>query len=127
MAYNLHIVRPSDFVRLDPYGRCHLEESRVALTTLAKQCVERGINCALLDVREMQAGLSLGDIYLLANAFREMGFRTDHRLAILHRYGGTGQAEFFALAAADKGWNVRAFEEYEEAIDWFGAEWDAER
>jgi hypothetical protein len=27
----------------------------------------------------------------------------------------------FAMFATDRGWSVRAFEEYEEAIEWFSA------
>lgn len=120
MPFNLHIIRTSDFVRLNGKGGFDLEATRQVLSNLAKTCVERGIDCALLDVRNAQGSqLKLSDLYQLALTFKEMGFRKSHRLAILHRYRAGERAEFFAMCAADQGWNVRAFEEYEEAMDWF--------
>jgi len=50
-----------------------------------------------------------------------MGFRRDHRLAVVHRYGGMERADFFALCASSRGWNVRAFDSVEEALDWFAS------
>ena len=31
------------------------------------------------------------------------------------------RAEFFAMCASDQGWNVKAFEEFEHAMEWLGA------
>jgi hypothetical protein len=78
-------------------------------------------------MRQAQApAMKLSDLYQLALAFKEMGFRKSHRLGILHRYRAGERAEFFALCAGDLGWNVRAFEEYEEAMEWFGVALPAE-
>jgi hypothetical protein len=93
MSYNLHVVSTEDFMRLDPGGNLDVNESRRVLEDLARQCVENGVNC--------------------------MGFRTNHRLAILHRYREGQRAEFFAMVAKDDGFNVEAFERYEDAMDWF--------
>jgi len=119
MPYNLQIVKPSDFVRLDAKGQTDVEETRRILKSVAKACVDRGIDRALLDARDVPPSLTLSDLYSLAVSFREMGFYQDHRLAILHRYTATERAEFFAMCASERGWNVRAFDNYEEAIEWF--------
>jgi hypothetical protein len=121
MSYNLQIVQPSDFVWLDARGRLDLAESRKMLADVARACVERGIDHALLDVRNLYTDLKLADVYLLARAFHEVGFRKSNRLAVLHRYNSTEKAEFFAMYAADRGFDVRAFEDFEEAIQWFGS------
>jgi hypothetical protein len=119
MSYDLHIVRPADFVRLDAHGRINLEESRRMLASVARECAQRGVPCTLIDARDVEPGvLSLNDLYLLAREFRELGFEKKHRLAILHRYSSSERAEFFAMCASDGGWDVRAFENFEEAIDW---------
>ncbi|HEY1922443.1 MAG TPA: hypothetical protein VGG44_06730 [Tepidisphaeraceae bacterium] len=124
MPYSLHIVKTNDFIRLDPTGEFNLTESRRALSGLARQCVESGINCALLDVRDMEKeSLTMAEVYTLAMAFREMGFGKNHRLAVLHRYRSGERSEFFAITAQDHGWNVQAFEDYKEALDWFATEW----
>ncbi|MGH7179623.1 MAG: hypothetical protein ACREJC_19770 [Tepidisphaeraceae bacterium] len=120
MPCNLHIVKTNDFVRLDAQGKLNIEQSRKVLSGLAKTCVDRGIDCALLDIRDMRAGgMTLADLYSLASAFADMGFRETQRLAILHPYSGGERAEFFAMCAANRGWNVRAFDNFEDAIHWF--------
>jgi hypothetical protein len=120
MSYNLQIVQPCDFVRLDASGRLDLAESKKVLADVARACVERGIGLALLDVRDLYTDLRLADVYSLSRAFREMGFRRTDRLAILHRYNSAEKADFFAMCAADGGWDVRAFEDFEQAMEWFG-------
>jgi hypothetical protein len=117
MPYDLHVVKTADFVRLDADGHFEKEESRRALQRIAKACVDRGINTALLDVRDARGELSLADVYKLACAFQEMGFRRDHRLAILHPFHGE-RAAFFAMCATERGWQVQAFVEFEEAMEW---------
>ena len=85
--------------------------------------VARGVDRALLDVRNvMSASLTTTEIFSLATTFREAGFRHGHRLAVLHRPTRDAGAEFFALCAAQRGWNVCAFDSFEDAFDWLAAE-----
>jgi hypothetical protein len=119
MSYNLHIIQTTDFVRLDAHGEPDMVASRLALERVAKACIDRGTDAALLDVREMHDHLSLGDLYKLVGAFHDMGFRHHHRLAILHRFSSSENSDFFALCASTRGWQVRSFSEFEEAMDWF--------
>lgn len=118
MPYDLHIVKTSDFVRLDAHGKPDLEQSRNVLASIAKTCMERGVLCALLDVRDLYSSFTTNDLYRLVQAFREVGFQEKHRLAILHRFRSE-RAEIFTTFAADEGLNVRGFEDYGEAIEWF--------
>jgi hypothetical protein len=121
MSYNVQVVKSSDFVRLDARGKVDLAESRRVLSEVAQECVDRGINHALLDVRDLYSDLVLTDLYALARTFADVGFRRTDRLAVLHRYNSGEKAEFFAMCANDRGWDVRAFEDFEEAIEWFGS------
>ena len=118
MAYNLHIVKTTDFIRVDASGKTDFERSYKVLAGVARACVERGIDHALLDIRDLEGQLTTTELYSLARAFHEMGFRKNHRLAVLHRYRAD-RAELFATFAADHGWDVRGFENYEEAMEWF--------
>jgi hypothetical protein len=120
--YNLHIIRHNDFIRLDGKGGLDLQATKQVLSNLAKACIESGVSCALVDVRRATSPLNLSDLYHLVLAFKEMGFRTDERLAVLHRYSAGEKAEFFAMCSVDHGWNVRAFDEYEDAIEWLSDE-----
>jgi hypothetical protein len=73
---------------------------------------------ALLDVRDMHGELSATELHELARAFAQTGFRKTDCLAVLHRYSGR-KAEIFAAFAEDRGMNVRAFDNYEDAMEWF--------
>lgn len=121
MPYKLHVVKTTDFVRFDGRGNPDLVESRRALEKIATACVDSDCNCALIDVRDVYSTLEFTDLYNLIAAFNAMGFRREHRLAILHRYSGSERADFFAMCAATRGWNVRAFDNFEEAMEWFAA------
>jgi hypothetical protein len=122
VPYKLHVVKTTDFVRFDARGNPDVEESRRALEKVASACADSGANCALLDVRDVYSTLPLADLYRLITSFNDLGFRREHRLAILHRYSGSQRADFFAMCASTRGWNVRAFDNYEEAMEWFETE-----
>jgi len=119
MPCSLQIVKTRDFFKLNAQGQLDVRQSHDVLAGLAKSCIAHDIDCALLDVRDASGTLKISDLYALARAFPEMGFREAHRLALLHRYNAGERAEMFAMFASDRGWNVRAFEEFEEAIEWF--------
>jgi hypothetical protein len=119
MPHDLHVIRVGDFVRLDAHGRVDLEGSRAVLAQLAGAMVTRGLDRALLDVRGISGPpLSPLDVYTLATTFHEAGFRREHRLAICCNASRAANAEFFALVAGNRGWNVEAFETFEEAFEW---------
>jgi hypothetical protein len=118
MPHDIRIVRSQDFVRLDAAGKPDFAQSCRVLAGLAQTCVERDIALALLDARDITPGLTMTELYQLAHAFHEIGFRHNHRLAVLHRYGSADRADFFAMCAKDRGFEVGAFDNYEEAIDW---------
>lgn len=118
MPHNLHIIRTGDFVRMNDKGGLDVEGSKQALAKIARSCVESGIGNALLDVRDAKSDLDFNDLFHVAQAFKEMGFRKNHRLAVLYR-GEAGtrveffcmkpgeRAKFFVLCASDQEWNVR--------------------
>jgi hypothetical protein len=121
MTYNLQIVRTNDFVRYDGDGKHDVEQSRLALRQIAQECVEKDVDCALIDLRGAESKLPFTDVYKLAVTFSDAGFQYKHKVAVLHRYRGGERAEIFAMFAAAQGWQVRAFETYEDVMEWFSA------
>jgi hypothetical protein len=121
MPYNLEIVKTQDFVRYDGDGKHNLAQSQEALRSIAKHCIAKGADCALIDLRGVESQLPFTDVYKLAVTFNEMGFQFKHKVAVLHRYRGGERAEIFAMFAAAQGWQVRAFETYEDVMEWFSA------
>jgi hypothetical protein len=127
MPTELQIIRSQEFVRLGTQGKPDLKASKEALAVLAAACLKRGINQALLDLRELHLGpkpvFSRQDLAALVNTFREIGFTRQQRLAVLYRSDPHRRARLFTFIANLHGWNVQPFDSYEAALFWIsGAE-----
>lgn len=126
MPTELQIIRASDFIRWGTDGNFDLKASRLALAQLAHACSERGINRALLDLRtfKLRAApvFSRADLQSLVRTFHEMGFRKEHRLAILYRADPHHRLRLFASMGKMRGWNVAAFDDLGEAILWLSSD-----
>jgi hypothetical protein len=125
MPLELHIIRATDFVQVDPQGHFDLASSKAALALLAGACRKRGINQALVDLRALQPGpkpvFTPADLVELVNTFREVGFTHEERLAILYHSDPYKRARLFAFLSTIRGWNVRAFGDFEEALLWLSS------
>src|SRR5580704_5890788 len=98
MPFDLEIIRTDDFIRLNSKGDYDQEQTRAFLARIAKSCIDRGINCALVDVREARSDMEMNDLYALALVFKDMGFRKHHRLAILYSSESEQRVKFFSMA-----------------------------
>jgi sulfatase modifying factor 1 len=125
MPTELQIIRAQEFIRLGAHGRGDLAASKVALAQLAGACLKRGINQALLDLREVHFGpkpvFSPKDLAALVNTFHEIGFTHKQRLAVLYRTDPHRRARMFAFIAILHGWTVQAFDSYEAALTWLSS------
>jgi len=114
----LHVIRFREFVRLDAHGHLDMAESHAVLARLAETCRKRGLECSLLDGRDIQTQLTPDEIATLVRDLAEMGFTRNQRLALLHKGDPHRRAALFALIAKLRGWKIRAFGDFEEAVDW---------
>jgi hypothetical protein len=122
MSVQLEIIRAAEFIRFGPKGEFDLVASCAALHGLAEACKRRGMNRALLDGRNARAELSPNELAALVNAFVEIGFTRDLHLAILHPAERYQRARLFAFISRIKGWNVRAFGDFEQAMYWLSSD-----
>jgi hypothetical protein len=122
MSLELQIIRASEFIRLGVKGRIDLTASKAALGDLARACRMRGICRAMVDLRDFQYGpkpvYSTQDLAELVRTFHEVGFSKKERLAILYRIDPYHRARMFAFLSTMHGWTVRAFNDFEEALNW---------
>jgi len=118
----LQIIRAHEFIRLGAKGRFDLKASKEALRTIALACWKRGINQALIDLRALHPGpkpvFTPQDLATLVKTFREIGFTHQQRLAVLYGSDPHHRARQFAFIARLKGWKVKAFGDFEEAVAW---------
>lgn len=122
MPIELQIIRARDFIRLGPQGRFDFASSKLALAELASACQKRGISQAMLDLRALKPGpvpvFSPADLASLVYTFHEMGFSKKDWLAILYSADPHHRARLFAFIGRMRGWNVAAFDNFEEALVW---------
>lgn len=122
MPIELQIIRLSDFARVGVDGHLDFAASKLALAELACACQKRGIHQAMLDLRGFKPAsapiFSPADLASLVYTFHEMGFRKKHRLAILYSADPHHRVHLFAFIGRMRGWNVAAFDNFEEALFW---------
>jgi hypothetical protein len=126
MALELQIIRASEFVRLGARDRLDFKASKEALQQLAQACRKRGVDRALLDLRELPIPpkplFTPQELAALVETFREVGFARQQRLAVLYRSDPHHGARLFAFISSMRGWQVRAFEAFEESLLWLSEE-----
>ncbi len=126
MPLELQIIRASEFVRLGARDHLDFETSKAALALLAGACRKRGLDVAMLDLRELPIGqkpfFTSSELAALVNTFRAAGFAKRQKLAILYKTDPHHGARLFSFLGRLKGWQVRAFSEFEDALGWLSTE-----
>jgi hypothetical protein len=122
MPLELHVIRASEFVRLDTHDQLDFEASAKALEALAQACRKRGLTCALLDLRAVPVPdkplFTTKEIAALVLKFRDAGFTREQRLAVLYHEDVYGGIRDFAFISRMGGLQVQAFAEFEGALQW---------
>jgi len=126
MPLELQIIRANEFVRVGARGSLNFEGSKEALRQLALACRKRGVDCALLDLRDLPTPpkplFTPGELAALVGTFREAGFTRRQRLAVLYRNDPHHGVRMFAFIGTLRGWHVRAFNDFEKALLWLSEE-----
>jgi hypothetical protein len=116
---NITIVHTQDFIRATPDGALDLAASRKILTDLVSMIRTAGAHSVLIDTRGAESGrLSKSDLFQLGVAVGTQSALTRGRLALLVPLDNKADAEFFEAVARLEGANLRAFAEFESAINW---------
>jgi len=126
MPTDLQIIRAKEFVRLGAHEHLDFEASKEALKVLAHSCRKRGLDRALLDLRDLPIPrtrlFTSAQLAELVGTFKEAGFTRRQRLAVLYKTDPHQGVRMFAFIGTFKGWHVRAFPEFEAALLWLSAE-----
>ena len=118
MPVELQIIRAREFVRLGAHGEFDFESTCAALTTLADACRKRGIERALIDIREASSNLTPQDLTALVKAFSDAIASSRLWLVVLHTDRQKYRAKLFAFLSAMRNRKVQAFEDFEEGLVW---------
>ena len=118
MPTKLIIIHANDFITVTGQGTLAFEESKKALVDIATAAGPLTDYEILLDTRKVRSHLSTADLWHLAAELATLGLTFNCRTAVLCPLERFDDAEFFALCAQNRGFNVRGFLSFEEAVTW---------
>ena len=118
MPTHLRIIHAMDFIKATAQGTLDFEESRKALIDIATAVGPLADYEILLDTREARSHLSATDLWHLAAELAALGATFHHKTAILCPLARFRDARFFATCAREKGFQVRGFTSFEDAMAW---------
>jgi hypothetical protein len=119
MDLNLRLIRANDFLKTRPTGEYDLEMTKRLLLKIAQENSSPIKYDILIDVRAATGNLTVFDITELVQVMIENRDSFRSRLVILTSLGRQfDNAMFMALYAGNRGFQVGAFNEFEEAINW---------
>jgi hypothetical protein len=119
MDLNLRLIRANDFLKTRPTGEYDLEMTKLLLLKIAQENSSPIKYDVLIDVRAATGNLTVFDVTELVQVMIENRDSFRSRLVILTSLGRQfDNAKFMALYAGNRGFQVGAFNEFEEAINW---------
>ena len=118
MPAQIKVIRANDFIRAKPAGEFDLEASEQLLADIATAAASLDDFEILVDTREAQGTMSATDLWFLADKLVHYRSTFARRTAVLCPLEKFDRAKFFAMCAENKGFNIRAFTVYEEAMEW---------
>jgi len=118
MPVNIKIIHTKDFVKTTTTGVLDFEASQQAIVEIAARIRQPGEFNVLVDNRQAESLLSIGDLYELGKALAGHRALVRSRVALLVPPQELRQALFFEDVAANRGVNIKVFADFEQAITW---------
>jgi hypothetical protein len=119
MELNIQLIKPGDFVKTTPTGELDLNSSKKILSGLASTSDLAKQQPMLIDLRNTTSILNTVDLFELGSGLLEYGGAFRRKTAVLTRNDDSFErGSFFELVARNRGYNVKAFITFEDAIMW---------
>ena len=121
MPTNVKIIHARDFIRATPGGVLDVQASEKLLLEVAKVSSQVPDVDLLLDTRNTMTVLSTADLWSLVQKVSATGAKSLRRTAVLCPAERFDYAQFFSLCGERHGLDIRAFLDYEHAMEWLVA------
>ena len=118
MPTNVKIIHAGDLVRARPEGEAYLEDAEQLIRDIAAAGAGLEDFEVLVDTRRVSGTLSATDLWNLAEKLAKYRSSFARRTAVLCPLEKFDHSRFFALCAENRGFSIRAFTSYEEAMEW---------
>jgi hypothetical protein len=123
MSFDVRIIPIREFIKTDISGEIDLNASRAMLTQLMATFKRENMSRILIDAREASSQSTMLDVWTLARDLGSLGLTPENRVAVLNRpKDNFDRAAFLELCATNRGYQLRAFREFEQAFAWLTSE-----
>jgi hypothetical protein len=123
MAYDVRVIPIREFMKTNITGEIDLKASRRMLSELMAVCKRENMTRILIDSREASSHSTMLDVWTLAKDLGSIGVTPENRVAVVNRpKDNFDRAAFLELCATNRGYQLRAFREFEEAFTWLTSE-----
>jgi hypothetical protein len=117
---SIKVIKAGEFIRARADGRADMAKAEALLKAIAT--AGEGIEGfhVLVDTRRVTRGTALtaSELWQLADQLVHYRKTFAHKTAIVCPQERFGRSAFFALVAQNKGFNIRVFTGYGDAMDW---------
>jgi hypothetical protein len=115
----INVIPASAFVVATGHGEVDFAETRTQFMKIMKAAALVPDAHVLVDVREARSQMKPFEVFSLVTVFNELKPPFSGRLAIVNRpKDDFDRAGFFSLAAQVQGFQVAAFQDFEQAVRW---------
>ncbi len=119
MKAEIKFVQTKDFIQTTASGTLNLAGSKKVLSEIERLNKTDNLHDILVDIRDTNPGLSLSDIYELVTEVGNHRHAFRKKIAILlGPQHDIDKARFLEMTASNRGYNVNAFNDFEEAVNW---------
>lgn len=118
MPLNIQVVAGQEFIRAMPTGELDAAQSRELLLDVAALKESEGVSKVLINLRHVEAKLSVTDVYNLVSEFARSKQGRHKRIAVLVAPEGFDHAAFLEMAAQNRGFELASFEDSTDSLDW---------
>jgi hypothetical protein len=121
MSYDLKIEKKDDFLWVIATGKERTLEIVLAMASdILQACGENKVTLALLDIRPLEGNLKTTEAFNIPEIYfpkmRDRSVIT--RFVIVDRKESRESNKFFENVAVNRGFNIRIFSDYDEAVEW---------
>ena len=118
MPTHIRIIHSQEFIKATPEGQLDLEESKKLLLEIVLASGPLLDYDIVLDTRKAQSEMSANELWYLAAELSKYCKAFSRKAAILCPLERFDHAEFFALCAHNRGFQVSAFTSFGDAMEW---------
>ena len=118
MPANIRIIHAHEFIQANPEGRLDLERTKAMLIAIASASAPSNDYDILVDTRDANAKMDVGELWDLAAELHKYREALSRKTAVLVTPEQSDYAGFFAVCAQERGFQVSAFTNLGDAVEW---------